>query len=618
MEFTPDEPSCPDSSKVANVTVKTPVLEGPLRGSVYLAAPQNFTGLPANPFSSLIAMYIVAKDSVSGVLVKLPMKVSLNETTGQGTATLENSPQTPFEDAELEFFGGPRASLTSPAHCGAYTTNASFEPWSNTQASQEALHSESVFQITSGPGGGPCPGATLPFAPSLAPGSESSLGAGAFTSLVTSVSRGDGQQTLGSVGLRYPEGLAGVLSGVKLCGEAQANAGACGPESLVGEATASVGVGSDPYTVTGGKVYLTEKYDGAPFGLSIVTPAQAGPFVLQEGRPVVVRAKVEINPRTSVLTVTAGAIPTIIEGIPLQIQHVNVTITRGGFTFNPANCEKTQITGTISGTEGGSVPATVPFQVANCQHLKFTPTIAVSTKAQASKVNGAELHFKISYPKGAMGTQAWFKELKIDFPKQLPSRLETLQRGCLAATFEADPAACPAASRIGMMVVHTQVLPVLLTGPIYFVSYGSAKFPEAVTVLQGYGVTIELHGETFVDNKTGITSATFKSLPEVPFETTEVTLPTGRYSEFGANLSATDYYNFCGQTLKMPTLFVASNGAEIHQQTPIAITGCKKTLTRAQKLAAALKACRKKTHTKRAACEARAKRRYASKTQKKK
>ncbi|HSZ12433.1 MAG TPA: hypothetical protein VK790_00145, partial [Solirubrobacteraceae bacterium] len=113
-------------------------------------------------------------------------------------------------------------------------------------------------------------------------------------------------------------------------------------------------------------------------------------------------------------------------------------------------------------------------------------------------------------------------------------------------------------------------------GPVYFVSYGSAKFPEAVLVLKGDGVTLEEHGETFINSKTGVTSATFKNVPDDPFETVEVNIPTGPNSEFATNIPPKDHYNLCSQKLIMPTLFKAQNGQQTTQNTPITITGCPK------------------------------------------
>jgi hypothetical protein len=609
---------CPSASRIGNIHIKSPLLEGEVSGGIYQAAPQNYTaGALENPFRSLLALYAVAEEPTTGVLVKFPIKITPSA-TGQLTGTIESAPQLPFNRLKLEFYGGERAPLATPARCGTYDASLTLDPW--TDDLPFSLTEPLAPAITSGPNGTPCPGATLPFAPSLTAGLTSTT-AGAFSTLTTSLGREDGQQDLQSTSISFPPGISAVLTGVPECGEAEANAGTCPAASQIGEDTASAGIGQDPYTVTGGRVYLTGPYDGAPFGLSIVTPAKAGPFILQQGAPVVTRAKIEINPTTAQVTVTTvGAIPRIIEGIPLEIQHINVTVNRPNFMLNPTSCEPMSVTGTIGGWEGASSLVSSPFQVVTCASLKFQPTVAAATGAHASKADGASLSFKIAYPKSAVGSQAWFREAKFDIPKQLPARLTTIHQACPQATFEAGPTNCPVHSKIGEAVVHTQVLPEPLKGPLYFVSYGNAKFPDVVMVLSGDNVNIRLTGETFINGKTGVTSATFPNTPDVPFENIEVTLPTGEYSEFGANLGQ-GKYDFCGQNLKMPTEFLGQNGAAIHEDTAIGISGCAKVkaLTRAQKLQKALKAChRDKNEFKRDNCEKAARQKYGPVKAKKK
>jgi hypothetical protein len=573
-----NKPTCPEASKVATVTIKTPLLPDPLEGAVYLAAPQNFAGPLENPFGSLIALYLVAEDPTAGVLVKLAGQTIPDPVTGQLVTTFENTPQLPFSDLELHFFGTARAPLATPALCGTYSTTTSIAPWSGTPA----VSPSSNFQITSGPAGAPCSDPP-PFSPSLESGTTN-INAGSFSNLTTTLSREDGNQQIQQVQLHYPPGLSGLLSNVKLCGEAQATAGTCGPESEIGETIVSVGLGNDPFTVTGGKVFLTEKYQGAPFGLSIVNPAKAGPFDLQEGRPVVVRAKIEVNPTTAALTITTNtpaegyAIPSIIDGIPLQIKHVNVNITRPGFTFNPTSCNAMQVTGSINSAEGASSPVSIPFEVANCASLKFAPQFKVSTSGKTSRADGASLTTTVSEPAdrssgiGQLGTQANITRVKVELPKALPSRLTTLQKACTDAQFELNPANCPSESDIGYAVVHTPLIPVPLEGPAIFVSHGGEAFPSLTMVLQGYGVKIDLVGTTFI-SKSGITSTTFKTVPDQPFNTFELTLPEKQYSALAAN------GNLCNQKLAMPTEFVGQNGAEIHESTPITVEGCPSALS---------------------------------------
>jgi hypothetical protein len=543
-------PSCPEASKLATVEIGTPALARPLTGSVFLAR-QN-----ENPFHALLALYLLAEGS--GVRLKLPGEVKMDPQTGQLITTVDNIPQLPFGHVKVDFSGGPRAPLVNPHSCGTYTTEAEVTPWSGTGT----VSTGSAFQITSGPGGGACPSSGSSFAPAFRAGTTN-VQAGAFSPFTLAFFRNDGEQQLGELQVKTPPGLLGTLSNVPLCQEPQASTGDCPAASQIGSMVVGAGAGPTPVYVHGGKIYLTDSYRGSQFGLSIVQEASAGPFDL--GR-VVVRGQITVDPHTAALTVSSDPLPTSLQGIPLDLRVVSVSIDKPQFTFNPTSCNPMQITGTLISGQGAAESVSSPFQVTNCQALGFKPKFTVSTNGHTSRVGGASLDTKIVYPTGAL--QANIAKVKVSLPKQLPSRLTTLQQACPAAIFQANPTACPAGSVVGIVKSQTPILPVTLTGPMYFVSHGGEAFPNLVMVLQGYGVRVDLVGTTFINPKTNITSSTFSTVPDVPIDSFELYLPQGPHSALAAS------GNLCKSKLVMPTSFVAQNGMSFKQNTPVKITGC--------------------------------------------
>jgi hypothetical protein len=560
----PRAPSCPDSSKIGKVEIETPLLEAPLQGSVFVAQQGNLPGIGSNPFGSLFALYLVAEGD--GALVKLPGKIELDE-EGQLTArfgedplTRQFLPQLPFSDLKMSIFGGHGAPLMTPAGCGSYTASSVLAPWSGTPP----VSSLSDFTIDQGCSQG--------FAPSFSGGTSNNQ-AGAYSSFGVTFARQDREQRFSGVQVTTPPGLLGDLKSVVQCPEPQAGKGECGPGSLIGEATTAVGPGEDPYWVKGGRVYLTGPYNGGPFGLSIVVPTTAGPFTLTgNGGPgrEIVRSSIRVDPHTTQITVVSDPLPSILQGVPLDVRTINVTIDRPGFMFNPTDCAPLNLTGMIISSNDTVADVSSPFEAANCANLQFKPSLAVSAAAKTSKADGASLLFKIKAGSGQANTA----KLRITFPKQLPARLTTLQKACVDKVFDTNPAACPAASAIGTATVHTPVLANPLTGPIYLVSHGGAAFPDAVIVLQGEGITVYLDANTNI--KKGITSSTFNSVPDAPFSTVEATLPQGPHSAFATDIPTAAKGSMCGQKLTMPTAFTGQNGVFQTRTTKIVVTGCPK------------------------------------------
>lgn len=533
---------CPAASVVGSVSMHTPVLPDALTGSVYLGQPQ-----ASNPYR-----LFVDATGPDGVDVRLEGSISADPSTGQLTTHFDNSPQVPVDNFTLTFNGGPQAELASPLGCGTDRVTSSIAPWSGT-----APATPSANIAVSG-----C-SSSLPFAPSVGV-QDATTQAGANTRLTLSVSRPDGQQYLSQITAQMPPGLLGSISAVSLCGEPQASQGSCAAYSQVGSATVTSGAGPDPLSLTG-PVFLTAGYGGAPFGLSIPIQAVAGPYNLGT---VVVRAGVSINPVDAHLTITSSPLPTILDGIPLRVQGVSITIERPGFLVNGTNCGPLGGSAVFGSTLGTSVTESIAApQLTGCSSLPFSPTVTASTDASYSSANGAALNVQLTAPAGG----ANLRSVQETLPKQLTPRLTTIQLACPLATYNASPTNCPAGSVVGQATSSSPALPGVLSGTVYLVAQ-TGGLPTLDVALSGDGVTIDLVGSVALSSN-GLATTTFGSaatgwLPDVPISSLDLSFPEGPHSLVTA--SAT----LCPGPLALPTVLTAQSGAQISRTIPVSVVAC--------------------------------------------
>jgi hypothetical protein len=540
--FTAAAASCPEAAKIGSVDIRSPDLKEDLKGGVYLADQDT------NPFGSPLALYIIAEEPTSKVRVKLAGEVAINQSTGQLTSTFKNTPQAPFESLTLHLWNGPRATEATPAQCGEAPAVATFRSSSNEVDPEEpsAPHtSTSVLKITSGPGGSPCPGATLPFDPSVQAGPTNTQAA-ADTPFTLNIGRPDGDQAIESVTMKLPPGAAALLSQVTPCSEAEAEADKCPASSEVGHTTSVSGLGGSPVTLNGslfltGPLKANANHGAGPFGLLAETLAHAGPFELGE---VNVFSTINVNPETAAATITSGRIPEMLKGVPVQLKALSVTVERPEgkpFEFNPTNCgEELKIEGSLTAYEGGSSPISTNYPLTGCSSLAFAPKLTASVLGKGSKADGTGFSVKIESP--GLG-QANIHKVDLTIPEALPSRLTTIQKACPEATFNANPASCDEGSVIGEGIVHTPVFANPLQGPAYLVSHGGAAFPDVEFVLQGEGIKLILDGKT--DIKNGITYSKFETAPDAPFTTFETILPAGPHSALTTDVPESEDFSLC-------------------------------------------------------------------------
>ncbi len=546
--------ACPPASKVGSVTIVAPALSQPLRGSVYLADPT-----PAQPFGILLSA------SAENTRIELVGQLQLDPESGRLTIVFPQLPALPFSALRLDIFGGPSAALANPLACGPAHTSSRLEAYSG-----QVAEPGSAFVVDDNGEGGEC-AATPSFAPSFSAGTSSPL-AGGFTPLTLAVARADGQQPLSTIAAQLPAGLLGMVARVPPCPEPQAAAGECGAAAQIGTVAVALGAGSQPLWLAG-NMYLTGPYEGAPFGLSIAVPASAGPYALGT---VVLRARILVNPETLQLSVNTDPLPQVVQGIPLRVRAVRLTIDRPGFIFNPTDCAAQTIFATVASSQGASAKLGTPYSSLACTELPFAPQFAATVhRSAASPKGGSALTVHI----GSAPGQANLREVSVQLPERLPARAATLRQACPQATFAAAPADCPGASLVGSGTVATPLLNDPLSGPIYLVAAGSSAAGSSMSAgapngararlvlqLHGQGLTVAVNGSLGLA-KSGAATIRFAAVPDAPIGSLALELPGGAHSLLGGS-------HLCAGALALPFTLTAQNGRHVRRVARLRASGC--------------------------------------------
>jgi hypothetical protein len=568
---------CPAASKVGSVQIKTPLLENPLPGAVYLARQGE------NPYHSLLALYLTVYDPVSGVVVKLPGKVTPDPLTGRLSATFEENPQLPFEDLVVEFFGGPRATLTTPPTCGSYTTETDLIPWTSPAGAD--AHPSDSFRIEAGAGGGACASteAQLPNQPTFEAGTVTPL-AGSYSPFVLKVVRENGTQRIDRIDATLPDGLLGRIAGVASCSDVQIGQAAsrrslgegaleqsspsCPSSSEVGTVTVGVGSGA-PYYVHG-NVYLAGPYKGAPLSLEIVTPAVAGPFDLGT---VAVRTALYVNESTAQIHAVSDQIPSILAGIPLDVRSIALEMNRPQFTLNPTSCGAMAVIGSTTSTLGQSVALQNRFQVGGCNGLAFKPELKLAFTGATKRTGFPAVKAVLTQPKGQNANLAG---AQVILPKGMLIANAHINSPCTRVQFNSTPipgGGCPAKSILGTAKVWTPLLEKPEEGNVYFRSNGGERqLPDLAVALRGQ-IPLQLVG--FVDSvgKKGAevrrVRTRFQSLPDAPVSRFELKLSGGKKGLLQNSK------NLCKVSDKANFALTGQNGA-VHDTEPKVQVACGK------------------------------------------
>jgi hypothetical protein len=505
---------CPDASRIGEVTISTPVLPQPLEGSMYLGKQGD------NPFGSLFAVYLALHDTEErGVLLKLPGRIDVDESSGQITTVFDETPQLPFDELALKFRSGPRAPLINPPTCGKKTIGVKIATWAEPDSPVDVSN---TYTVSEGPSGASCSGdeASLPFSPKFSGGTLNPV-AGSYSTFLFRLSRDDREQEFSRVTTILPKGLLAKVAGIPFCSEAaiasisselgtgenERQHPACPSASQIGTVSAGLGSGPGP-NYFGGSVYLAGPYSGAPLSLAVVIPGIAGPFDLGN---TVVRVAVHVDPETSQVTAVSDPFPRILHGVILRVRDVRLRLDRPETTINPTSCEPTLLGGQIFGGSGAVFDTGERFQVGECARLGFKPRLALSLTGGTDRGDNPALRAVLRpRPGDANATR-----ISVTLPHTEFLDQRHINTVCTRAQFKAgagNGSECPLGAIYGRARAFTPLFSEPLEGPIFLRS-SSNPLPDLVLALDGI---VDVTAVGRIDSVNARIRNTFDFVPDAP------------------------------------------------------------------------------------------------------
>src|SRR4051794_21119192 len=381
--------------------------------------------------------------------------------------------------------------------------------------------------------------------------------AGANSTFTLSFELG-GSESIRDLDVNLPAGLIGNPNNAAQCKQADFENDACPAASKVGTQTVNVTVGGLITTDADGEVFnlVPDKPEPAQLGIKLNSPPPAPPQHL--------KSDVTVRPSDSGLTSTIRGIPNQLNGLPLHINKITLTLlaksgAKKPFMTNPTSCNPAPTTLHVVGDGNSPADGQASFTPTDCAALPFAPKLTATIGGKGQDLSLPTLTSTITQQPG----EANSKQAKVTLLTPLGPNAAAIGNVCSVSQFDADQ--CPDSSIVGHANAVTPLLSTALDGPVRIVEV-PASLPKLVVYLNG-PINVRLVGLIQL-GAGGSAVTTFDGIPDVPLSSFKLDFNGGPNGVVGTTK------DICTNAPKIEGEFTAHSGATKTATITPTVKGC--------------------------------------------